>query len=141
MQAIQNTRPCLCARGLMSSLNHQKHEKLAVFAFLLTLVIAAGAFYYIWQHNYGLSVAGTQALAEIQWTRQQLQAEQPAQLSQDLLEMQLPCCNYLQHPTRDSSIKITARSKTYCYLDDLTQQLINKGGYVLVDIESGSCPR
>lgn len=127
----------------MPIVNHQKHEKLAVFAFLLTLVIAAGAFYYIWQvqTKYGLTIAGTQALAQIQWTRQQLEAEQPAQLNQELLEMKPPCCNYLQHPTRDASLKLTARSKTYCYLDDLTQEMINKGGYVIVDIESGACPR
>ncbi len=127
----------------MPTVNHQKHEKLAVFAFLLTLVIAAGSFYYIWQvqAKYGLSLAGTQALAQIQWTRQQLEAEQPAQLNQELLEMQPPCCNYLQHSKRAASLKITAKSKTYCYLDDLTQETINKGGYVLVDIEPGACPR
>jgi len=127
----------------MHAVNHQKHEKIAVFAFLAALLIAAGSFYYIWQvqARFGLSPAGTQALAQIQWTREQLIAEQPAQLNQELLEMKGPCCDYLQHATRASSLKINARGRGYCFSDPLAQELITKGGYVLVDIEQGSCPR
>ncbi len=122
----------------MRSVNHEKHEKIAVFAFLITLLIAAGAFYYIWQvqARFGLTVEGARSLGEIMWKRQQLEGQQPAQLSQDVLAMKWPCCIFLQKT--DTSLKINARDKgKLCYTDTLAQQLVKDRGFAIVDIEQG----
>ena len=50
---------------------HGRHEKLAVFAFLFTLLLAIGAFYYIWQNQspYGKTLEGLQLYWEAEWKR------------------------------------------------------------------------
>jgi hypothetical protein len=50
-------------------IKHQKHEKLAITAFIVTLAIAILAFYYAYQQNvqYGKTVAGVMSYACLQY--------------------------------------------------------------------------
>ncbi len=122
---------------------------MAVFAFLLTLVIAAGAFYYVWQVNakYGRTVEGTRALGEIMWKRQQLEqmttSEHPA-VVQDF-QAKDGCCLYLESTQLGSQLKYDVKmgSPGLCTdnLDTTTKGRIKLKEMVVVDIEAKECEK
>ncbi|MEM3154760.1 MAG: hypothetical protein QW165_04320 [Candidatus Woesearchaeota archaeon] len=131
------------------SVSHERHEKLAVFAFLLTLVIAAGAFYYVWKVNveYGKTVEGVRALGEIMWKRQQLmqmQAQEQAAMVQDF-QAKDGCCIYIENPWLGSQIKfdVIKGSSGLCtdHLDAMTKARIRSKELLIVDIERGECQK
>lgn len=121
-----------------------KQLKLAIAGFVLAIVLAGGAFWYIWQaeSQYGRTVEGTQALAEIMWKRQQLEKEQPAPV-QDFNAAQ-GCCIYIEDRYIQSQrvINVPAGSPGLCldHLDAYTQRRIQRGELAIVDIEQGTCP-
>jgi len=127
--------------------NHDKHERMAIIGFILTLFLAIGALYYIWQtqQSVGLSYKGTQDLGEILFKRQMMTAEQPtATGSQEYLAMESRngCCNYLESPQMGSQLKIDVKPQNgLCINDQLTQTLVKQGGFKVVDIENHPCPK
>lgn len=131
------------------SMSHGRHERMAVFAFLLTLVIAAAAFYYVYQVNvqYGKTVAGVQALGEIMWKRQQMKLmttqEHPA-IVQDF-QAKGGCCIYLESLKMGSQLKydVLIGSTGLCtdHLDATTQERIKIKEMLIVDIEAGECQK
>lgn len=120
---------------------HKQHEKMAIFAFLITVLIAAAAFYYLWQVQvqYGRTIEGTQALGEIMLKRQQMQAEQAA-MPEEFLATRAPCCVFLEHPSRGSQLKVDVPTGS-CVYDTLVQEMIERGGFKVTDIEDGECPK
>ena len=130
-------------------MNHQRHERLAVFAFLLTLVIASGAFYYVWQVNaqYGRTVEGVRSLGEIMWKRQQLQEMQSKEHASAVQDFQAKngCCIFIQNPQLGSQIKfdVMKGSSGLCtdHLDTMTKARIRSKELIAVDIEAGECEK
>ncbi len=130
-------------------MNHKRHERLAVFAFLLTLVIAASAFYYVYQVNvqYGKTVAGVQALGEIMWKRQQMKQmttqEHPA-IVQDF-QAKGGCCIFIESVQLGSQLKydVQKESTGLCTdnLDESTKNRIKLKEMIIVDIEAGECQK
>ncbi len=51
---------------------HQKHETAALMAFIITVIIAGAAFYYVYQQNisYGLTIEGLRSYACAQYMRE-----------------------------------------------------------------------
>ena len=79
-------------RKTKSKTKHQKHEKLAMFAFLVTLLIAIGALYYMWQMSaqYGKSIQGLEAYAKVQWERDNPGVPYPGMVIRQTTTE--PCC-------------------------------------------------
>jgi len=52
--------------------NHEKHEKIAIAAFIITIAVSVLAFYYVYQQNvaYGRSVEGVMAYACTQYLKE-----------------------------------------------------------------------
>ena len=73
--------------------NHLKHERIATFAFIITLVIALAAFYYVWQQNVtiGKTVAGVRSFACVQYLNQHKDAETCPELVA-YVTATAPCC-------------------------------------------------
>jgi hypothetical protein len=124
------------------SINHGKHEGIAVIAFIITLFLAFGAFYYAWQVNiqYGKSVAGTQSLAEIMWQKQQ--AEQESQL-QDI-SARNGCCIEILNPSigsrRNIDVKTGSGGGCLDHMDGYTQGRVARGDLIVTNIEPRPCP-
>ena len=75
------------------SMNHRKHEQVALVAFMLTVILATGALYYVWQQNisYGLTVEGLRAYACAQYMYENPRAKE----CPDFIAVQItetPCC-------------------------------------------------
>jgi len=129
--------------------NHEKHEKMAVFAFLLTLVIAAGSLYYVWQVNvqYGKTIEGTRALGEIMYKRalkeQMAQQEYPAAV-QDF-QAKNGCCIYIESLQLGSQLKydVLKGSAGLCTdnIDSHTKERIKMKEMIIVDIEDKECQK
>lgn len=130
-------------------MNHERHEKMAVFAFLVTLIITAGAFYYVWQVNtqYGKTVEGVRALGEIMWKRQQMQELQTKEQAAAVQDFQAKegCCIFLENPSLGSQIKfdVMKGSSGLCtdHLDAMTKARIRSKEMLVVDIEAGECQK
>lgn len=130
-------------------ISHQRHERMAVFAFLLALVIATGAFYYVWQANvqYGKTVEGVRSLGEIMWKRQQLQEMQSKEQAAIVQDFQAKngCCVFIQSPQLGSQIKfdVMKGASGLCtdHLDAMTKARIRSKELIVVDIEVGECEK
>ena len=121
-----------------------KHQKMAIAGFIITLVVAIIAFYYVWQMgvNYGKTIEGARALASIWEKRKALQEQRPAEIPDKFLAMRPPCCVYMQHPKRASSLKVDVpRHSESCAADPLVEFLVRKKGFVITDIEDRECPK
>ncbi len=118
-----------------------KQEKKAIAGFVIAVIIALAAFYYIWQAGiqYGRTIEGTRALGEIMWKRQQLQAEMPT-VPEELMTKRAPCCVFVEHPLRGSQLKVDVVEGS-CVYDPLVKELIERGGFKITDIEDGECPK
>jgi len=128
---------------------HKQHEKMAIFAFLITVLIAAAAFYYLWQVQvqYGRTIEGTQALGEIMLKRQLAQemlTKPQAAAVQDFSARE-GCCIFVENLALGSQIKIDVPrgSSGLCSdnIDEYTQRNIKNGKSLLVDIEAGECAK
>ncbi len=62
-------------------INHEKHEKMAITAFIITLAVSILAFYYVYHQSvqYGKSVEGVLDFAKAQWAREHPGEPFPAQ--------------------------------------------------------------
>ncbi|RMD57721.1 hypothetical protein D6825_03125 [Candidatus Woesearchaeota archaeon] len=122
---------------------NNKIEKATIAGFILVLLLAAGAYYYVWQsQSYGRTIEGTRALAEIWWKREQLQTQKPAQ-EEDFYSMsaRAGCCVWLENPYWGSQIKINVpKGPGNCYEDPIVRRLVERD-YAIVDITEGRCPR
>jgi len=89
--------------------SHFKHEKLAMYGFLIALIIAVGAFYYIWQSTveYGRSIAGLESFACAQYQR-----ENPGEPCPDFVliqpELKVCCCETLSGTGRFGKYAVEA---------------------------------
>jgi len=129
--------------------NHEMHEKVAVFALLLTLVIAAAAFYYVWKVNasIGRTIEGTRALGEIMYKRalkeQMAQQEYPAAV-QDF-QAKNGCCIYIESLQLGSQLKydVLNGSTGLCtdHIDASTKERIKMKEMIIVDIEDKECQK
>lgn len=120
----------------------ERSKKLVLLAFILTVLLAFGAYYSIWRNqSYGRSVEGARNLAEIWMKREALTAERPA--TAEIFEMTAEngCCVWLEWPAMGSQLVLNVpKGNNKCYEDPLVRQQVERG-YVIVDISSGKCPR
>ncbi|MBI4145939.1 hypothetical protein HY489_01225 [Candidatus Woesearchaeota archaeon] len=58
--------------------DHVKHEKIAIAAFVITLILAGGAFYFVWKVNlgFGRTIEGLRDYACIQYQKENCPGEQ-----------------------------------------------------------------
>lgn len=123
--------------------NDAKRQKIAIVAFILCVILAGAAFYYIWQgQTYGKTVEGVLKLAQIWEKRKALESEQPAVVSEVLqIDARSGCCVWLERPSISSQLllNVPASSKK-CYEDPIVRQQVERG-YVIIDITSGRCPK
>lgn len=118
----------------------KQNQALALFA--LAVILAIGAFWYIWavEINYGRTVEGARNLGELWLRREALSAQQP---SGELMNIAARngCCVFLERPSMGSQLMIdVAPGSGKCYEDTLTQSRI-KAGFVIVDIEAHPCQK
>ena len=119
-----------------------KHVQ-AIGLFILTVVLAGGIFWWLWntQINFGRSVDGARSFGESQLKRESLAAYQ---LSDEAMSISARngCCNFLERPSWGSQLMIdVAPGPGKCYEDELTQNRVKKGGFVLVDVEPQPCKK
>ncbi|PIN75534.1 hypothetical protein COV18_03190 [Candidatus Woesearchaeota archaeon CG10_big_fil_rev_8_21_14_0_10_37_12] len=123
----------------MKNKKQNNHVTLAVAGLVIAVIVAAGAFYYIWQvqGKHGQAVTDTISLGQLMWKKEQLQAQYAAGI-EDYSNICNIRCVYGEHPERASQLK--QQAYTGCGVNDpfIQQNLIDRG-YFIVDMHDGYC--
>ncbi len=118
--------------------NHERHEKLALMAFLITIIIAGGAFYYIWQlqTQYGRTVEGAAQYAQAQAYRE-MWDEWPA-VHEQFKGTNGPCCVWLQNERNSQTYEYIPNGP--CIENSRVKGLyIDKLRWKVMDVTDGYC--
>lgn len=117
-----------------------RNQKIAIMAFVLTIILALGAYYHVWQgQTYGKTVKGARDLAEIWMKREAMQKEVPSTPEMFSMDADRGCCVWMERPSLGSQLTLNVPpGGRKCYEDPLVRQQVARG-YIIVDVTRGLC--